>query len=87
VTNLETGHAERKRKSRHNIDLLAEGEEGDEGPEEPLDIEVDENWEDEEDEDLNYENREKDDYNAEQYFENGEDDMGDDDEGGGNDYD
>ena len=78
--------AERKRKSRLNVDAL-DGEEGEEVVEDPEDIELDENWEDDEDEDLDYENREKDDYNAEQYFDGGEDDMGDDDEDGVNSYD
>jgi DNA-directed RNA polymerase III subunit RPC7 len=87
MANPETGLVPRKRKSRLNIDALAEGEEGEELDEEPIELELDENWEDDEDEGMNYEEGEKDDYNAEQYFENGEDDMGDDDEGGGGDYD
>jgi DNA-directed RNA polymerase III subunit RPC7 len=88
MANPETGLIARKRKSRLNVDLLGEGEEGDEVEDDTLDIEVDENWEDDDDEGLNYEENEKDDYNAEQYFENGEDDMGGDDEegGGGGDY-
>jgi len=88
MANPETGLAQRKRKARLNIDRLGEGEDGEEVEEEPLDIEIDENWEEDEDEG-NREEGEKDDYNAEQYFDGGEDDdIGDDEEGGGgHDYD
>jgi hypothetical protein len=67
-------------KAATNLNLLGDNEEEDE--EEDADKEVepeeqDENWEEDEDEDMDYEKGEKDDYNAEQYFDNGEDDGGD----------
>ncbi|KAF2398307.1 hypothetical protein EJ06DRAFT_99888 [Trichodelitschia bisporula] len=59
----------------------AEGKEGDseeKDEEEVPEEEKDENWEEDEDEEMDYAERTKDDYNAEQYFENGDDDDGDD---------
>lgn len=64
-------------KAAANLNLIDGNEDEDE--EEDLDKEAepeeqDENWEEDEDEDMDYEKGEKDDYNAEQYFDNGEDD-------------
>ncbi|TID24794.1 DNA-directed RNA polymerase III [Venturia nashicola] len=60
-----------------NLNLIDgnEEEEEEEDPDKEAELEEqDENWEEDEDEDMDYEKGEKDDYNAEQYFDNGEDD-------------
>lgn len=60
-----------------NLNLIDGNEEEDEEEDPDKEAEPeeqDENWEEDEDEDMDYEKGEKDDYNAEQYFDNGEDD-------------
>jgi hypothetical protein len=72
--------AKKAAKASTTLNMLGENEDEDEEEDGDKDVEPeeqDENWEEDEDEDMDYEKGEKDDYNAEQYFDNGEDDGGD----------